>query len=129
MNKGDWYDGSCDVINAFNFVSGKWKLPILWRLSYGNVRYNELKRQVQGITNIMLTRSLQELESHGMIFRIQYSEVPPHVEYGLTTQGKKIIPVLKALKDWGEEQGRFEKKHNIKFEKEHNIKIEDLKEN
>ncbi|MDZ4907223.1 winged helix-turn-helix transcriptional regulator, partial [Clostridium perfringens] len=50
MNKGDWYDGSCDVINAFNFVSGKWKLPILWRLSYGNVRYNELKRQVQGIT-------------------------------------------------------------------------------
>ncbi|GAA0086390.1 helix-turn-helix domain-containing protein [Clostridium sp. CTA-7] len=113
MNKGDWYDGSCDVINAFNFVSGKWKLPILWSLSYGSVRYNELKRQVQGITNIMLTRSLQELESHGMIFRIQYSEVPPHVEYGLTTQGKKIIPVLKALKDWGEEQGEFEKKNEI----------------
>lgn len=110
MNKNNWYDGSCDVINAFNFVSGKWKLPILWRLSYGNLRYNELKRQVQGITNIMLTRCLQELESHGMILRIQYSEIPPHVEYGLTEQGKNIIPALNALKDWGENQGEFEKK-------------------
>lgn len=109
MNKNDWYDGSCDVINAFNFISGKWKLPILWRLSYGNLRYNELKRQVQGITNIMLTRCLQELESHGMILRIQYSEIPPHVEYGLTEQGKNIIPALNALKDWGENQGEFEK--------------------
>jgi DNA-binding HxlR family transcriptional regulator len=109
MNINEWYDGSCDMVNAFNFICGKWRLPILWYLSQGNLRYNELKRQLCGITNIMLTRSLQDLESHGMIWRKQHSEIPPHVEYGLTDQGKKIIPVLKALEDWGEMQVKFEK--------------------
>ena len=110
MNTSEWYDGSCGLVNSFNFVCGKWRLPILWYLSQGDLRYNELKRQLYGITNIMLTRSLQELESHGMIWRKQYSEIPPHVEYGLTDQGKEIIPVLKALEDWGELQAEFEGK-------------------
>jgi DNA-binding HxlR family transcriptional regulator len=105
----NWYDGSCSIINAFNMLSGRWKLPILWRLSFGNIRYNELKRQVQGITNIMLTRSLQDLEMHGLVERIQYSEIPPHVEYGLTAQGKKLVPALVALRGWAEEQVKFEK--------------------
>ena len=70
------YDGSCEIVAALNLLSGRWKLPILWKLSYGNMRYNELKRQVHGITNIMLTRSLQELEAHGIVVRIQYSGDP-----------------------------------------------------
>ncbi len=82
----------------------------MWYLSQGNYRYNELKRLLCGITNIMLTRSLQDLESHGMIWRKQHSEIPPHVEYGLTVQGEKIIPVLEALEAWGEIQVKFEKK-------------------
>lgn len=110
MDISDWYDGSCDLVNAFNFICGKWRLPILWYLSQGNYRYNELKRLLCGITNIMLTRSLQDLESHGMIWRKQHSEIPPHVEYGLTVQGEKIIPVLEALEAWGEIQVKFEKK-------------------
>ena len=109
MPKQNLYDGSCEIVAALNLLSGRWKLPILWKLSYGNMRYNELTRQVHGITNIMLTRSLQELEAHGIVIRIQYSEIPPHVEYGLTGAGLKLVPALHELKKWGEEQVHFEK--------------------
>ena len=71
------YDGSCEIVAALNLLSGRWKLPILWKLSYGNMRYNELKRQVHGITNIMLTRSLQELEAHGIVIRINIRRFLP----------------------------------------------------
>lgn len=104
MDKGNLYNGSCEVINALNLISGRWKLPILWKLSSGNLRYNELKRQVRGITNIMLTRSLKDLEIHGLVIRVQYSEVPLHVEYSLTEEGEKLIPALKELIKWGKEQ-------------------------
>lgn len=76
MDKVNWYNGSCDVVNAFTIISGHWRLPILCKLFSGRIRYNELKRQVNGITNIMLTRSLQDLEEHELVGRIQYSEVP-----------------------------------------------------
>lgn len=104
MTDENLYNGSCEVVSALNFLGGRWKLPILWRLSCGNIRYNELKRQVYGITNIMLTRTLQELENHGLVTRIQYSKIPPHVEYGLTKAGDKLVPALHMLKKWGEEQ-------------------------
>lgn len=113
MMNDNLYHGSCDVVNALNILSGRWKLPILWKLSYGNIRYNELKRQVRGITNIMLTRSLQELEAHGLVARIQYSVIPPHVEYSLTSAGKKLIPALHELKKWGVEQAALEKQLNL----------------
>lgn len=109
MSDNHLYNGSCEVVTALNLLSGRWKLPILWRLSYGNIRYNELKRQVHGITNIMLTRSLQELEEHGLVTRIQYLEIPPHVEYGLTQAGLKLVPALHELKKWGEEQAALER--------------------
>lgn len=112
MNTDEWYDGSCDLINSFNFISGKWRLPILWYLSHGNLRYNELRRHLCGITNIMLTRSLQDLEIHGMVWRKQLSNIPPHVVYGLTDQGKNIIPVLEVLEAWGETQVNFEKRND-----------------
>lgn len=60
MSDRNLYDGSCEIVAALNLLSGRWELPILWKLSYGNMRYNELKRQVHGITNIMLTRSCQK---------------------------------------------------------------------
>ena len=113
MPKKNLYDGSCEFVDALNLLSGRCKLPILWKLSYVNMRYNELKRQVHGITNIMLTRSLQELEAHGLVIRIQYSEVPPHVEYGLTMAGLKLVPALHELKKWGEEQARLEKQLSL----------------
>lgn len=98
------YNGSCKVATKLNFISGRWKLPILWKLSYGRLRYNELKRQVSGITNIMLTRSLQELEADGLVMRTQYPGKAPHVDYRLTEAGQRLLPALEELVKWAREQ-------------------------
>jgi DNA-binding HxlR family transcriptional regulator len=93
---------SCPLTFALNLIGGKWRLPIIWALSKnGIMRYNELKRSIDGITNMMLTQSLKELETHGIIKRKQFMEIPPRVEYSLTDNGKNLIPALKALANWG----------------------------
>jgi DNA-binding HxlR family transcriptional regulator len=104
MNQKNIYDSDCPVLYALNMIGGKWRLPILWHLLDGAMRYNELKRQLYGITNIMLTRSLQDLEEYGLVNRIQYAEIPPHVEYSLTDRAKKLIPAMLAIREWGAEQ-------------------------
>jgi DNA-binding HxlR family transcriptional regulator len=95
---------SCPVIHALHIIGGKWKLPLLWYLSHSKdgLRYNELKRKLDGITNIMLTRTLRELEDNKIVIRTQYCEVPPHVAYSLTKQGEELIPALSNMKAWGE---------------------------
>ena len=91
----------CPVTAALKIIGGKWRIPIIWKLATGPVRYNELKRQMTGITNIMLTRSLRELEEYNLLKRVQYSDIPPHVEYSLTEDGLKLLPALMIIKDWG----------------------------
>lgn len=97
-------NGNCPVLYALSIIGGKWRIPILWYLSQSDLRYNDLKRKMGSVTNIMLTRSLKELEEHGLVKRTQFIEIPPHVVYSLTEQGTKLIPALVALKDWGVEQ-------------------------
>jgi DNA-binding HxlR family transcriptional regulator len=93
---------NCPLTFALNFIGGKWRLPIIWALSKnGTMRYNELKRSIDGITNMMLTQSLKELEMNGIINRKQFLEVPPRVEYSLTDNGEDLIPALRALANWG----------------------------
>lgn len=95
---------NCPLTYALNLIGGKWRLPIIWALSKnGTMRYNELKRNIEGITNMMLTQTLKELETYGVIRREQYMEVPPRVEYSLTEHGRNLIPALKALAGWGKE--------------------------
>ena len=105
MNDQALYKSSfdnCPLTFALNFIGGKWRLPIIWALSKnGTMRYNELKRSIDGITNMMLTQSLKELELNGIINRKQFLEVPPRVEYSLTDNGEDLIPALKALASWG----------------------------
>lgn len=91
----------CPVMDALNVIGGKWRIPILWKLAEHPLRYNELKRQLTGITNIMLTRSLRDLEDHGLIMRTVYEVIPPHVEYKLSKEGERLIPALRIIKDWG----------------------------
>ena len=99
------YETKCPIIYALDLIGQKWKLPILWYLFQKDVtRYNELKRSVKGITNMMLTKSLQELEGHGLVKRVQYATIPPKVEYSLTARGRSLIPALDALYAWGQEQ-------------------------
>lgn len=104
------YESQCPVIYALNIVGQKWKLPIMWYLFKNEyTRYNDLKRQVKGITNMMLTKSLKELEEHGLISRKQYEVIPPRVEYSLTKRGRDLLPTLDALKVWGAEQIKIDK--------------------
>ena len=104
------YTEECPVIYALGIVGQKWKLPILWYLYKKEAtRYNELRRSVKGITNMMLTKSLQELQAHHLLTRTQYDTIPPKVEYALTERGKALVPALNALYDWGAQQLRLDK--------------------
>lgn len=102
------YNVKCPILRTLDIIGGKWKLPILWHLSTQRiVRYNELKRSVKGITNTMLTKCLKELEENGLVTRVQYNEIPPRVEYSLTPRSESLLPALRHLYAWGEEQIRY----------------------
>ncbi|MDP4145416.1 MAG: helix-turn-helix domain-containing protein [Bacillota bacterium] len=104
------YESKCPVLYALDIVGQKWKLPIIWYLARKDaIRYNELKRTVKGITNMMLTKSLQELEVDKLITRTQYDTIPPQVEYSLTEMGKALLPALNELYKWGTEQMELDK--------------------
>ncbi|HAS74330.1 MAG TPA: transcriptional regulator [Clostridiales bacterium UBA8960] len=105
FNEKDKNPKNCPMTYAMNIIGGKWRLPIIWALhKNGVMRYNALDREIVGITNMMLTQSLRELEANGIILRNQYMEIPPRVEYELTKEGKDLIPALKALAAWGQTQ-------------------------
>ena len=92
----------CPLTYTLNLIGGKWRLPIVWAIHKNKtMRYNELKRDIQGITNMMLTQSLRELEAYGIVKREQFLEIPPRVEYSLTDNGEELITALKALAHWG----------------------------
>ncbi len=96
-------DGSdeCSVKQAVDMIGGKWKLRILALIvRFDCLRYNEMRRKLDGITNTMLVNSLKELEADNLIKRIQYNEMPLRVEYSLTEKGKSILPVLLAMSNW-----------------------------
>lgn len=102
MNIKDIYGNDCPTLYALSLISGKWRLPILWKLyDYKTLRFNALKKEVTGITNMMLTQCLQDFESHKIVSRIQYEEIPPRVEYTLTEDGKTLVLLLKQLHKWG----------------------------
>ncbi|MBR0600404.1 winged helix-turn-helix transcriptional regulator [Sinanaerobacter chloroacetimidivorans] len=95
----------CPVAYALNLIGGKWHFQIIWALYKKPVqRYNELKRRVDGITNMMLSQSLKELEQYGLVTRIQYPEIPPRVEYSLTEEGRALTPIISELARWGVKQ-------------------------
>jgi DNA-binding HxlR family transcriptional regulator len=83
-------------------IGGKWKPIILYKLAReGVLRFGELKRQSQGVTERMLSRQLRELENDGLIHREVYKQVPPKVEYSLTELGRTLIPILLSMREWG----------------------------
>ncbi len=95
----------CVVQSALESIGGKWKLPILCSLNFnGAGRYNELLRNVQGISNTMLSQTLKELERDRLIVRKVYPEVPVRVEYELSEKAKKLQPILLELIRWSTEQ-------------------------
>lgn len=94
----------CPLEYASRVIGGKWKLKIIWNLSRSKyMRFNELKRNLNGITDLMLTKSLKELADAQVVHRVQYNEVPPRVEYSLTENGLKLMQALQPVTQWSEE--------------------------
>ena len=93
-------------------LSGRWKLHILCVLeNEGTVRFGQMKKKLDNISNVMLSKTLKELEQDGIIIRHQYNEVPPHVDYTLTAKGKNVIPALIMLSEWAQ---KYMQECNIK---------------
>ena len=92
---------NCPVEAAIGVFDGKWKAVILWWLHQRTWRFAELRRQIPGITEKMLTQQLRELEADGVVVRRVYATVPPKVEYSLTDYGRSLKRALRAICDWG----------------------------
>ncbi|MDO5521907.1 MAG: helix-turn-helix domain-containing protein [bacterium] len=87
---------------TLSLIGGKWKLNILfWLWKKDIMRYNELKRSLDGITHKMLSKQLKELETDHLIIRHEYPQVPPKVEYSLSKRGETLMPVLHEFCKWG----------------------------
>lgn len=93
--------GICPFATTQRVLTGKWALVIIYQLSTGTKRFNELQRLIPGITQTILTRHLRQLEADKIVTRKVYAEVPPRVEYSLTDMGEKFQDVLDAVETWG----------------------------
>src|SRR5580704_6302176 len=92
---------NCPVEAALDVIGGKWKPVILWWLQQRTWRFAELRRQIPGITEKMLTQQLRELEADGIVDRKVYPTVPPKVEYSLTKHGRSLKQALQSICEWG----------------------------
>lgn len=93
----------CGVETTLSVIGGLWKPLILFHLMGGTRRFMELSRLTPQATQRMLTLQLRELEADGVVTRRVFAEVPPRVEYAVTDFGRTLIPVLGALREWGEQ--------------------------
>lgn len=101
----DGKDYHCALDITMHFIGGKWKTVVLWYLRKEKKRFSELRRHIPEITEKMLSIQLRALEQDGFVSRQVYPEVPPRVEYALTEEGKKLIPLLEAMAAWGRNKG------------------------
>ena len=102
---------ACFLKQDMNAIGGKWKLPILCSLTAnGTTRYNDLLRNIKGISNTMLSKSLRELEDAELVKRFEYLEIPVRVEYALTEKAVRLQPILLELIQW--EIGRDTEKNS-----------------
>jgi DNA-binding HxlR family transcriptional regulator len=86
---------------ALDRIGGRWKSMIVWELKYGPKRFSDLKADIVGITQKMLTSSLVELQADGLLVRKSFPQIPPRVEYTLTSLGESMVPITAALFEWG----------------------------
>ena len=93
----------CPMVLVQDILSGKWKILILWYLSYRTLRFSDIKKKLPDVTQKMLTQQLRGLEEDKLIYRTVYPVIPPKVEYGLTEVGRKIIPILEQMHGFGAE--------------------------
>lgn len=91
----------CPVATTVALIGSKWKLLIMRNLMARPWRFNELKRDLNGISQKVLTDSLRSMEADGIITRTVYPEVPPRVEYALSELGESMRPIIQSMEAWG----------------------------
>lgn len=94
---------ACPVATTVALIGSKWKLLIMRNLLSRPWRFNELKKDLDGVSQKVLTDSLRSMEADGLLTRTVYPEVPPRVEYTLTELGYSLRPILEAMRVWGED--------------------------
>ncbi len=110
-------DDACPMKLACHALEGKWKIPVIYVLcENGTLRYGELK-QALGITNVMLSNTLKELEAEGLVLRVSYNEIPPRVDYSLSAMAEDLVPIMKAFEKWGILLMEEQAKHALDEEK------------
>lgn len=92
---------ACPVATTVRLIGSKWKLLIMRNLLQRSWRFNELRKDLEGISQKVLTDSLRSMEEDGIITRTVYPEVPPRVEYALSDLGESMRPIMNAMEEWG----------------------------
>lgn len=92
----------CPLEFAVNAISGKWKIPIVWRINEGEKRPSEMLRGITKVDRRVLNQQLGEMVNDGILIKQSFHELPPRVEYSLTPLGKSLVEVLWKLNAWGE---------------------------
>ena len=97
---GDPYRADCPSRRILDRIGDRWTVLTVGALGDGSVRFSELRRRVQGVSQKMLTQTLRALERDGLVDRTVYPEVPIRVEYALTEAGRTLREPLRALEEW-----------------------------
>lgn len=92
---------NCPVTRAMSIIGGKWKPIILNCIGDRTIRFGKLRQIIPAISNKVLANELKEMEEFGLVKRMEFTEMPPRVEYTLTTSGKTLLPILHELATWG----------------------------
>ena len=90
----------CPVATSVSLIGDKWKLLIIRNLKSRTLRFNELQRDLDGISQKVLTDSLRQMIDDGLVYRNDYHENPPRVDYGITDLGKEMMPIIDALAEF-----------------------------
>lgn len=98
--RGDAFDANCRSRDVLVGMTGKWSVLVLVALSAGTLRFAELRRRVNGVSERMLAESLRQLVRYSLVDRRSLAVVPPHVEYSLTPLGREAADHLARLTDW-----------------------------
>ena len=101
----------CPVAYTLSVLGGKWKWLIIYILAEESIlRYGELKKRLPGITHKMLSQQLKELEAEELLYRKEYHQIPPKVEYSLTEKGQTLLPIINSMCEWAKIYSQKESK-------------------
>ena len=103
MRNYDVYSQNCPTRLLLDHIADKWASLILWRISDGPIRFNELRRKIEGISTKVLSQALKELERDGLILRRAFATVPVTVEYSITPLGNTLAQKLATVTQWAEQ--------------------------